>query len=92
MWMIRRIALAAAIVGLAPIALAGLAFALPWAFACPITEGGPHPCPVLGADIGGFMQGLLILTVPAAILPTLPALAVVVVWAVTELIAFTRNA
>ena len=91
MWMIRRIALTAALVGLVPVMLAGLAFALSWVFACPITEGGMRPCMAFGADISGMIGGSLIVGITGAIFLSTPAAAVVTGWARAELIAFLRN-
>ncbi|MGE3229254.1 MAG: hypothetical protein AB7J30_07440 [Hyphomicrobium sp.] len=88
--MIRRIALVVAVVGLFPIALAGLAFALSWAFECPISESGTRSCPAPGPDIYWLIEFLLISAVPASVMLIPPAMAVGVVWAVAEAINFFR--
>ncbi len=92
MWMLRRIAVAAIIVGLFPIALVVLAFASSWVFDCTITESGVRPCLVFGADLSGTIGGLLTVSIPTAIL-LIPAAAIVVIgWAAAEAINFIRNA
>jgi hypothetical protein len=91
MWMLRRIALAALIIGLSPIALFALAFVSSWALDCPITENGISPCIALGADISGMIGGLLSLGFPAAILLVPPAAIVIVGWGFAEAINFIRN-
>lgn len=91
MWMIRRIALVAAIVGALPIASAGLAFALSWALGCPVTENGIRGCLLLGFDMSGLIGGLLTVSIPSAVLLTVPAGITVVGWALAEFVNFIRN-
>lgn len=91
MWMLRRIALVAAIVGFLPVALAGLAFALSWALECPVTENGIRACLLLGFDMSGLIGGLLTVSIPSAVLLTVPACITVVGWALIEVVNLIRN-
>lgn len=91
MWMIRRIAFVAAIVGLLPVVLAGIAFTLAWLFECPVTESGLAPCIALSADIGEIIGSLLIVSTPGMIMLSVPAAALIVGWASIELIHFVRS-
>jgi hypothetical protein len=91
MWMIRRIALAAGVVALLPIVLAVLALGLAWVFGCPVTEGGLRPCRAFGTDIGWLIGTLLVSVIPLAAMLIPPAIAVVVEWAVAEVINFLRT-
>jgi len=90
MWMIRRIALAVAVVGFIPIAMAGFAFVLAWIFECPVSERGLRPCPAFGTDIQWLIEFLLISAIPASVMLIPPAMAIVVGWAVAEAINFFR--
>lgn len=91
MWMIRRIALVATIVGTLPLAAAGLAFALSWALECPVTENGIRGCLLFGCDMSGLIGGLLTASIPSVVLLTVPAGIAVVGWALAEFVNFIRN-
>jgi hypothetical protein len=52
-------------------------------FGCEVNEGGATPCVVLGADIGGFLSGML--TLGWFALLTIPFLMLLVgLWALVE--------
>ena len=81
MWMIRRIGIVAAAIGLAPLALITLASAI----GCPISSGG-MTCTVLGTDVGSLVVPLFVVSLFSA--P--PAAGIALAWLLIEIINFLR--
>jgi hypothetical protein len=89
MWMIRRIAIAAFVIGLIPFAMVAISLTLAWVFGCNLNEGNTPPCLVVGADISRLLVALLLLSVPAFVYT--PLMVVVVLgWMLIETIFFVR--
>lgn len=91
MWMIRRLGICAAVIGVAPLAVLALAFMISAATGCKISEAGMPPCLHFGIDFAGLTKSLLAIGISTAMLAVPPALALVVLWILLELIHMLRG-
>ena len=89
MWMIRRLGLVMLVLGFIPPLLLASAFAIAAVFGCHLTKSGFSPC-THGIDAIVLVRTLWWLGAPSTLFVTPPALGLVIVWLVAELIHFLR--
>ncbi len=91
MWILRRAAAVSAGLAVLPLLLFLAGTGIAALAGCSLHAGSvATACPILGVDVRGFAVMLLGFSIPALLLPP-PALAVVVVWFIAEIVNAWRQ-